>query len=222
MRFAAAGVLLVLVAACRKEPASPSCSDRVKTFEEALAAPGAGNCSTDADCKCFRGGVSEKHGCGGITDAKTNDALVSIAKDYDGAQCKSGINCAAWSCSPSCQSGKCTNAPPPPPTSPTSTAKPEAAEAGLSCDARMTEIDRVIASGTNKCKTDKDCVCFRGGVSKEHPCGDITDAKTNERFESLAKQFSAAGCKLPNVMCPAMVCDPTCNAGTCGPRQLIQ
>lgn len=215
MRIAAVVVVIpLLAAACNKQPASPSCSDRVSAFDEALASTTAGTCATDADCKCFRGGVSEKHSCGGVTDAKTNDKLVSIAADWDKAQCKSGIACAAWVCTPSCQAGKCTNAPPP--------SAPVKPEAGVSCDAQMTEIERVLASATRKCTTDKDCACFRGSVSKTSPCGGITDAKTKERFDALAKDWAANGCKLENLMCPAMVCEPACNAGTCGPRQLIQ
>ena len=54
---------VLLLAACNKQPAAPSCGDRVKAFDEALAAPAVGTCSMDADCKCYRGGVSEKHGC---------------------------------------------------------------------------------------------------------------------------------------------------------------
>lgn len=75
----------------------------------------------------------------------------------------------------------------------------------------------MLATATRKCQTNADCVCFRGGVSKKEPCGGITDAKTNQRFEALAKEWVASGCKKEEVMCPAMVCASTCNKGTCGP-----
>ena len=222
--------LSLAVLGCNKQPAAPSCDDRVKAFDEALASPAAGTCSADSDCKCFRGGVSEKHACGGLTDTKTNDKLAGIAADYDGSGCKSGIDCAAWVCTPSCQGGKCTNGPPPvlaPPPSAAPKAAPTATpttstsaspEAGTTCATRLAEIDRVLASGTRKCKTNADCVCFRGGVSKSDPCGGITDSATNARFEALAKEWKAAGCdKHEAVMCPAMVCAAACRAGKCEP-----
>lgn len=221
--------LVSLLVACNKQPAS-TCDTRVKAFDDALAASAAGTCSTDADCKCFPGGVSEKHGCGGVTDGKTAATLDDLAKSHRDAKCKSGIACAAWVCSPSCQAGKCTNGPPPKvtPPAPTQSASPTASAPASSkptvtCDARVAELDRVLAAGSRKCKTDKDCVCFRGGISKTSPCGDITDAKTNERLEAIAKEWTAAGCKNDGVMCPAMVCQTTCNGGTCGaPTTIIQ
>jgi hypothetical protein len=219
MRRIAIACLLMLVVACKKESSAPACGDRVDAFEQALASSGAGTCTTDTDCRCFPGGVSQKHGCGGVTDTKTTEKLTSVANDYLAAGCTSGIDCAAWMCTPSCQGGKCTNAPPPKmtPAPPTPSASVSASpEAGITCDARVVEIDRVLASAPRKCKTNRDCACFRGGVSKTDACGGITDAKTNERFEALAKQWSAAGCKNEGVMCPAMVCTPACNNGTCG------
>jgi hypothetical protein len=191
-----------------------TCDGRASAFDDALAAASAGTCASDADCKCFPGGVSAKHGCGGVTDAKTSERLTKLASEFEDAGCHAGVACAAWMCTPSCQAGKCTNGPPP---------KITPAAGGVSCESRIAEIDRVLASATRKCTTDKDCACFRGGISKTSPCGDITDARTNERFEALAKEWSAAGCKKEqDVMCPAMLCEATCNAGACGPRQIIQ
>ena len=109
---------------------------------------------------------------------------------------------------PVCESGKCTNGPPP--------------VAPRGCDGRAADFDRALASATRKCTTDQDCACFRGGVSKTSRCGGITDAKTNERLEAIAKEWAAAGCTDDDMVCPAIVCEAACNAGTCGPRQLIQ
>ena len=214
--IAVAFALLLIGIGCKKEsgPPSPSstpgCTEREAAFEATLASSNAGTCSTDNDCKCFPGGVSKKHGCGGVTDTASAEKLASIAADYLKDGCKSGIDCAATMCLPSCQNGRCTDGPP-----------PKAGDGAKSCDERSAEIERVLASATRKCATDKDCACFRGSVSKAHPCGDITDAKTNARFEELAKAWSAAGCKLENVMCPAMVCAPSCNNGTCGPSGTV-
>lgn len=212
-------LLLGLLVACRKESSTqtttnpPGCSDRVSAFESALSTPSAGSCAQDTDCKCYPGGVSKTHGCGGVTDTATSEKLASIAADYLKDGCQSGIDCAAWMCTPSCQSGKCTNTPPSP--------KPASTDGGMTCDERSAEIDKLLASASRKCTTDKDCACFRGSVSKTDRCGGVTDVKTNERFEALAKQWSAAGCKLENVMCPAVVCQPACNKGTCAPSGMV-
>lgn len=215
-RPALLGFALFAVGGCKKESVggggAQSCGDRVDAFEETLSASAAGTCSTDADCKCFPGGVSKKHGCGGITDVKTGEKLVSIASDYMKAGCKSGIDCAAMVCMPACREGRCTDGPP-----------PAGAPARSTCEARTAEVDKLLGSASRKCTTNKDCVCFRGGISKKEPCGGITDAKTNARFEALAKDWSAAGCKNEGVVCPAMVCETTCNAGTCGqPGMIVQ
>jgi hypothetical protein len=61
----------------------------------------------------------------------------------------------------------------------------------VSCESRIAEIDRVLASVT--------------------------------RFEALAKEWHFAGCKKEqDVMCPAMLCEATCNAGACELRHVIQ
>jgi len=213
---------LLLLSACKKESGgvqTPSCGEREDAFEEALASANAGTCTTDADCRCFPGGVSKKHGCGGISDAKTTEKLVSIANDYRNAGCKSGIDCAASMCLPSCKAGRCTDGPPVQVTPP---APVEAGIVAITCEARLAEIDKLIDSSSRKCTTDKDCACFRGGVSKTHACGGVVDAKTNARFEALAKEWSAAGCKKEEVMCPAMLCSTTCNKGTCGAPEANQ
>ena len=212
---------LLLLSACKKEGGvqTPSCDERVETFEAALSSSSAGTCTTDADCRCYPGGVSKKHGCGGISDAKTTEKLVSIANDYRNAGCKSGIDCAASMCLPSCKAGRCTDGPPP---NVTPSATPEA---GVTCASRGAELEKLIESSSRKCTTNQDCACFRGSVVMSHPCGGVVDAKTNARFEALAKEWSAAGCKLENIMCPAMVCSPACNNGTCGgagANQIIQ
>lgn len=213
--------LALFLIGCKKESGgAPSCAERVDAFEEALAAPNAGTCEADSDCRCYPGGISKTHGCGGITDAKTGEKLASIAAEHMKAGCKSGIDCAAWMCMPSCKHGRCTDAPPK--TAPAPAPSPSPSEAGISCDARLAEIDKVLAAATRKCATNKDCVCFRAGVSKKEPCGGITDAKTNARFEAVAKEWSAAGCKKEEVMCPAMVCESQCVNGTCAPPQIIQ
>ena len=69
----------------------------------------AGTCEGDADCRCFPGGISEKHACGGVTDAKTQAKLTSLASDYNKKGCMSGLSCAAFLCEPTCRAGRCAN-----------------------------------------------------------------------------------------------------------------
>ena len=215
MRTARALGIVALLVACKKEsggaPAT-RCEDRTAAIEEALSSPAAGACATDDDCKCYPGGIWKQHPCGGVSDTATTNKVASLASDYFGAGCKSGFDCSAVICTPSCRDGRCSSVP----------AKVDAkvdakVEAGLSCEDRAAEIDKVLASASRKCTSDKDCACFRGSVSRHDACGGIIDAKTNERFEALAKAWSAAGCKLENVMCPQVVCQAACNKGTCGP-----
>jgi len=219
VRIAALVFATFALVGCKKESGGTSsgattCDDRVEAFEQALASSTAGACSADADCRCYPGGVSKNHGCGGVTDAKTGEKLLSIASDYQGAGCKSGIDCAASMCLPSCRNGRCSDGPPPKPAA-------TQAEAGITCDARTAEIDKLLASAPRKCVADKDCACFRGGVSKTDPCGGVVDAKTNERFEALAKDWTGAGCKGENVACPAVVCQSACTKGVCGASGMI-
>jgi hypothetical protein len=67
-----------------------------------------GACATDADCRCYPGGISPKHGCGGVTDAKSAAELEAIAKKQGPTE---GIDCAAWMCAPICERGRCINGP---------------------------------------------------------------------------------------------------------------
>lgn len=112
----------ILSAACTKEPsrttplsdsgspASPKmdCDAYASAFNDVLGRT-SGACAAAADCKCFPGGVSTKHGCGGITDKATAENLESLAKGFRTAGCPSSIACAAWRCQPVCRGGRCGN-----------------------------------------------------------------------------------------------------------------
>ena len=54
-------------------------------------------------------GVDTSSGCGGVTDRATADAIEKLRGDFQRAQCKSGIQCGAWTCAPKCTAGRCTN-----------------------------------------------------------------------------------------------------------------
>jgi hypothetical protein len=91
--------------------AAPAAVCEVKVDELNAAVAAGGSCTTDTGCTCFNGGVSPKYGCGGVTDKATATKIEAIAREFAAGSCKSGINCAAWSCQPICTAGKCVNGP---------------------------------------------------------------------------------------------------------------
>ena len=107
--------LVIVAVACHKPPATTteagapaSCAKTVAEYDALVAAGGA--CSTDADCECFNGGVSQKTPCGGVTDKITAAKLGKLISDYETAHCDS-LMCAASICKPMCKSSHCVNAP---------------------------------------------------------------------------------------------------------------
>jgi hypothetical protein len=114
--------LAAVAIACQKPPApiaseaaapvsssSSSCASTVASYDALVAAGGA--CASDADCLCFNGGVSQKTPCGGVTDKASAAKLDKLVGDYESGHCDS-LMCAAQICTPSCNAGKCVNAPP--------------------------------------------------------------------------------------------------------------
>jgi hypothetical protein len=108
----------VLIAACDREspksgdgskPAITACTDIVASFRTAISKGGA--CVKDADCACHVG-IDEVEPCGGITDAATAKQLAELQRNYTDAKCGGKVDCAAWMCEPTCQSGRCGNKPP--------------------------------------------------------------------------------------------------------------
>jgi len=103
----------VLVVACDKPvrttaEAGTSCSSTVASYDALVASGGA--CTTDADCACFNGGVSQNTPCGGVSDKATAGKLGKLVTDYEAAHCNA-LMCAAMMCTPACKAGRCVNAP---------------------------------------------------------------------------------------------------------------
>jgi hypothetical protein len=130
LRLAALTLVALSAAACTKaQPPSggtpsgdsPSVSAMARTprdcasiqrdFDDAVDAPSALACSADTDCGCYPGGVSQKHGCGGIANKTAVRAAEMLAAEMSAAGCHTGIACAAWSCTPRCKGGRCVNSP---------------------------------------------------------------------------------------------------------------
>ena len=86
------------------DAASP-CPALVRRWEVALAAASLA-CTTDADCGCFNGGVSEQAGCGGVA-AKPSVATLEAIRTEFLASCDMALQCAAWVCSPRCAEERC-------------------------------------------------------------------------------------------------------------------
>jgi hypothetical protein len=94
---------------------------------------------------------------------------------------------------------------------------PPPAEAGATtttttCAATVASYDTIVAAG-GVCTTSADCVCFNGGVSQKTPCGGATDKVSAAKLDKLIKDYESAHCDA--LMCAAMICTPTCNAGHC-------
>ncbi len=65
------------------------------------------NCTTDADCGCYQGGIGRKSGCGGVLNKDSVAKLAKIAKEFHADGCKLTQQCAAWACQPKCDNGTC-------------------------------------------------------------------------------------------------------------------
>jgi len=84
--------ICLLFVACRQPTATTSdagsvstssCSATISSYDALVASGGA--CSTDADCACFNGGVSQKTPCGGVTDKATFMKADIFESDYSKA-----------------------------------------------------------------------------------------------------------------------------------------
>lgn len=104
MKLAALAATASLVLGCKSE-----CDAKVDEVDRIADAPA--TCTTDAECGCFSGGVSSKHGCGGVTTRDRAQQIEAIAKDFRKSGCKSRVDCAAWMCLPICEKGVCANGP---------------------------------------------------------------------------------------------------------------
>jgi len=125
-------VALALLVACREEPppkpapapppvvapapapadapaAARKCDDVQADFDRAVTAATALDCATDADCGCYPGGVSPRHGCGGVVNRATVAKAEALKAEMHTVTCVISIACAAWSCQPACVAGHCTN-----------------------------------------------------------------------------------------------------------------
>ncbi|HPI22456.1 MAG TPA: hypothetical protein PLE73_04625 [Spirochaetota bacterium] len=65
-----------------------------------------GACVQSNECGCY-GAITEKAGCGGVTDKGTADQLGAIAMEFNAAKCAYSRRCAPWLCAPKCVNGRC-------------------------------------------------------------------------------------------------------------------
>jgi len=85
------------------------CASVERDYDAVVEAPSATSCAADGDCGCYQGGVSKRHGCGGIANKTAIRTAQTLAAEMSAASCGGGISCAAWTCSPRCESGLCVN-----------------------------------------------------------------------------------------------------------------
>lgn len=167
-----AAVALVVAVACQKSAApsydagvttTTSCSSIVASYDALVASGGA--CASDADCTCFKGGVSLTTPCGDVTDKATSAKLDKLVTDYESARCNS-LMCAASVCTPSCNSGHCANGPP-------------AVIAAASADAAAIAASRSWTS----CTTDADCTYASLGCCETTPVNRAHAADMQRKLE---------------------------------------
>ena len=82
------------------------------------------------------------------------------------------------------------------------------------CVVTAAQFDRELDAADTSCKTDADCDCYPGGVTKQAGCGGITGAASAKKLHELAKAFREDGCK-PVKQCAPRACEPRCIEGKC-------
>ncbi|HNV46139.1 MAG TPA: hypothetical protein PKJ16_03790 [Spirochaetota bacterium] len=73
---------------------------------DAVLERASGACVQSNECGCY-GAITEKAGCGGVTDKGTADQLGAIAMEFNAAKCAYSRRCAPWLCAPKCVNGRC-------------------------------------------------------------------------------------------------------------------
>lgn len=89
-------------------PQEGPCEPLIAEVTEVLDG-GSTECSETADCGCYGGGMGPRSGCGGVANQATLDRLDPIATRFRATECYPTVNCAPWSCMPTCEDGQCRN-----------------------------------------------------------------------------------------------------------------
>lgn len=87
-------------------PQNDPCEPLITEVTDVLDS-GSTQCSETADCGCYGGGMGPRSGCGGIANQATLDRLAPIATRFRATECYPTVNCAPWSCMPTCEDGQC-------------------------------------------------------------------------------------------------------------------
>jgi len=93
-------------------PVATGCEGKMQEFDKVLS-EATYNCSKDADCQCFPGGLSRGRGseCGGIVEVATGKKLAAIEKAAKPMSCSNGSMCEPWTCDPICEENRCQKGP---------------------------------------------------------------------------------------------------------------
>ncbi len=88
------------------DPITHPCVVKAAQFDIELA-KNLNSCSTDAECDCFPGGVTDKAGCGGVRSKASAKKLHDINAEFGKMKCKLAQECGAQECKPKCDNGQC-------------------------------------------------------------------------------------------------------------------
>jgi hypothetical protein len=89
-------------------PAADRCEEVVRLAKAEVAALPS-SCAKDADCTCYRGGIPQATGCGGVSSVAVARKIDELTTEYLAQKppCHGRVNCAARACNPTCSAGKC-------------------------------------------------------------------------------------------------------------------
>jgi hypothetical protein len=82
------------------------------------------------------------------------------------------------------------------------------------CVVKAAQFDVALAAADVSCRSDADCDCYPGGVTRKAGCGGVTSAASAKELHGIAQAFRADGCDWAQ-QCAAQVCDPKCVDGSC-------
>ncbi len=86
--------------------ANPKCARVVQALKAELAKLPS-SCTTDKDCTCYSGGVSNVTGCGGVSDMAAARRIGTLTREFVDSRCEGRVNCAATRCLAACVDGYC-------------------------------------------------------------------------------------------------------------------
>ena len=82
------------------------------------------------------------------------------------------------------------------------------------CAEIVRKMQAELATLPSPCATDRDCVCYGGGVESVTDCGGVSDRATADRIGALQGEFTVAQCAY-GVDCAPSICSTGCRQARC-------